>query len=98
MGMVFTRSTTINGMLKIFSFGDETDFKYLNLEPFKIGNKFISSTENISQKWLDNFFHALTFRLNYIKNSTKLNFGGFYSVYDGDHYGKIIWQTILHMI
>ena len=73
------------------SFGDETDFKYLNLEPIEIGNKFISSSENISQKWLDNFFHALTFRLNYIKNSTKLNFGGFYSVYDGDHYGKIIW-------
>ena len=73
------------------SFGDETDFKYLNLKPFEIGNTLISNTENITQKWLDNYFHVLTFRLNYIKNSTKLNFGGFYSIYDGDHYGKLIW-------
>ncbi len=51
----------------------------------------ISNTENITQKWLDNYFHVLTFRLNYIKNSTKLNFGGLYSIYDGDHYGKLIW-------
>jgi len=73
------------------SYGNETDFKYLNLKSFEIGNTVISSTENITQKWLDNYFHVLTLRLNYIKNSTKLNFGGLYSVYDGDHYGSLIW-------
>jgi len=73
------------------SFGNETDFKYLNLKPFEFGNTIISNTENITQKWLDNDFHVLTLRVNYFKNFTNLNFGGIYSIYDGDHYGSLIW-------
>ena len=73
------------------SFGNETNFKYLNLKPFEVGNTIISNTENITQKWLDNYFHVLTLRVNYLKNYTNLNFGGMYSVYDGDHYGSLIW-------
>ena len=33
----------------------------------------------------------LTLRVNYLKNYTNLNFGGMYSVYDGDHYGSLVW-------
>ncbi len=73
------------------SFGNETNFKYLNLKPFEVGNTIISNTENITQKWLDNYFHVLTFRLNYLNKTTNLNFGGMYSIYDGDHYGSLIW-------
>ena len=73
------------------SFGNETNFKYLNLKPFEVGNTIISNTENITQKWLDNYFHVLTLRVNYLKNYTNLNFGGMYSIYDGNHYGSLIW-------
>ena len=73
------------------SFGNETNFKYLNLKPFEVGNTIISNTENITQKWLDNYFNVLTLRVNYLKNYTNLNFGGMYSVYDGDHYGSLVW-------
>ena len=73
------------------SFGNETNFKYLNLKPLEVGNTIISNTENITQKWLDNYFNVLTLRVNYLKNYTNLNFGGMYSVYDGDHYGSLVW-------
>ena len=73
------------------SFGNETNFKYLNLNPLEVGNTIISNTENITQKWLDNYFNVFTLRVNYLKNYTNLNFGGIYSVYDGDHYGSLVW-------
>ena len=73
------------------SFGNETNFKYLNLKPLEVGNTIISNTENITQKWLDNYFNVFTLRVNYLKNYTNLNFGGMYSVYDGDHYGSLVW-------
>ena len=73
------------------SFGNETNFKYLNLNPLEVGNTIISNTENITQKWLDNYFNVFTLRVNYLKNYTNLNFGGMYSVYDGDHYGSLVW-------
>ena len=51
------------------SFGGDTSFNYLQLSPFQVGEKIVSSSENISQKWLDNDYYVLTFALNYKKEN-----------------------------
>jgi len=77
------------------SFGGETSFDYLQLNPFQIGETTISESENITQKWLDNNYYVLTLGLNYQADQTSLNFGGLYSRYVGDHFGNLIWGQTL---
>ena len=77
------------------SFGGDTSFDYLQIQPFNIGETTLESTENISQKWLDNDDYVLTLGLNYLAAETTINFGGLYSRYIGDHFGNLVWgQTI----
>ena len=38
--------------------GSETSYSYLQLIPFIIGNETISSTENVTRKWLDNDYYV----------------------------------------
>ena len=77
------------------SFGGDTSFDYLQIQPFTIGETSVESTENISQKWLDNDYYVLTLGLNYQTAETTINFGGLYSRYIGDHFGNLLWgQTI----
>ena len=77
------------------SFGGDTSFDYLQIQPFTVGETTVESTENISQKWLENDYYVLTLGLNYQTAETTINFGGLYSRYIGDHFGKLLWgQTI----
>ncbi len=49
-------------------------------------------TDLIRQKHLDNVFYGYTLSYNYQPgNRLKFNFGSSGSIYDGDHFGKIIW-------
>ena len=77
------------------SFGGDTSFNYLQLSPFQVGEKIVSSSENISQKWLDNDYYVLTFALNYKKENSEFNFGSLASRYVGDHFGNLIWGKSL---
>jgi len=77
------------------SFVGNTSFNYLQLDPYNIGETSIESSENISQKWLDNDYYVLTLGLNYETSDLTMNFGGLYSRYIGDHFGNLLWgQTI----
>ena len=73
------------------AFGDEVNFDYLQITPLVSGGITIDTTENISRKWLDNNFYVGTFSLNYDSNQTNAVFGGSYSIYNGDHFGNLIW-------
>ena len=77
------------------SYGGNTSFNYLQLEPINVGETTIENTENISQKWLDNDYYVMTLGLNYHTIQTTINLGGLYSRYIGDHFGNLLWgQTI----
>ncbi|HTX87907.1 MAG TPA: TonB-dependent receptor, partial [Bacteroidales bacterium] len=57
-----------------------------------IGPDTITSTNMITQKWLDNDFYGLTFSGNYhLGDRWKVTLGGAWNRYYGKHYGKIIW-------
>jgi len=59
-----------------------------------VGSTTVSSTDLIRQKWLDNYFYGQIFSLQYKKNKHTLTLGGGWTVYDGKHYGKVIWADL----
>ena len=71
--------------------GSDTNFSYLQLNPFNIGSETISKTENVTRKWLDNNYYVLTASANYTKGQTRIDLGVLFSRYIGDHFGTILW-------
>jgi iron complex outermembrane recepter protein len=67
-------------------------FRSYDLPDVVIGDETISRSDLIRRRWLDNHFYGLTYSLNYnsLKNTTATLGGGFH-LYDGDHFGEIIW-------
>ncbi len=85
--------TTGKGYYESYKNGE--DFSDYGISDTIIGNDTISSTNLIRQKWLDNKYYGVNFAFNYNINRLKLNIGGGWSEYDGDHYGKVIWAQVM---
>ncbi len=73
---------------------DEDLGDYL-LPGITIGDETIETSDLINRKWLDNDFYGFTYSLNYSKNSSDFTFGGGYNIYDGRHFGNVIWAQYL---
>ncbi len=52
-------------------------------------------TDLVQRKWLDNYFYGGTYALNFDNGKNALTFGGAYSIYDGDHFGNVIWAQYM---
>ena len=76
-------------------FRENDRFSRYGLSNVVIDDTEFSRTDLVRQRWLDNHFYGLTYSANY-KGAGRLNavVGGGYNVYDGDHYGKIIWARL----
>ncbi len=61
------------------------------LSPAVIGNDTALYSDLIRRRWLDNDFYGLTYTLNYNTSNLQVVLGGGYNIYDGDHFGEIIW-------
>jgi len=59
-----------------------------------VGTDTVSSSNMITQKWLDNHFYGVNASLNYSMNRLKLHVGAGWNNYDGGHYGKVIWAEV----
>lgn len=70
---------------------DEKLADYL-ITPPVIGGETIKKTDLIRRKWLDNDFYGMTFSLVRKQETREFSFGGGYNVYDGNHFGKVIWM------
>lgn len=73
------------------SYKDGEDLEDYKLDPIQVGEEVIESTNLVRRKWLDNDFYGLTYSLNYNENRSDFKLGGGYSMYDGDHFGNVIW-------
>ena len=69
-----------------------TSFSNLGLDNLVFGNDIISSSDNVTRKWLDNDYYVITGNLQYNSRKLKMVYGFLASNYDGDHYGKLIWS------
>ena len=69
---------------------DQKLANYLITPPI-YGNDSIKISDLIRRKWLDNDFYGMTFSMNQKKEASEFTIGGGYNVYDGNHFGKVIW-------
>jgi iron complex outermembrane recepter protein len=72
-------------------------FSSYNLENIILtdGNS-ISRSDLVRRRWLDNHFGGFVFSGNYLYNA-QIDFtvGGGYNIYDGDHFGQVIWARFM---
>jgi iron complex outermembrane receptor protein len=62
------------------------------LPPVSIDTSRIEVSDLIRRKWLGNDFTGTVFSLTWKKGRTGLIVGGGSNIYDGDHFGRIIWM------
>ena len=60
-----------------------------------IGSDTIQRTDFIQQRWLDNDFYGIILSANHDNQKRlKVNLGGSWNYYQGNHFGKIIWSRV----
>jgi iron complex outermembrane receptor protein len=77
------------GFFEQYKIGES--FAYYNLDDITVGSETISSTDLIRRRWLVNDFYVVNASVNYKQNLLDMSIGGSYSLYEGDHFGEIIW-------
>ena len=70
---------------------ENQDYKDYGLAPVIVNGTTIEATNLIRRKWLDNGFYGMIFSANYKKNKSDLTIGGGGNIYDGTHFGRVIW-------
>jgi iron complex outermembrane receptor protein len=69
----------------------QDEFEQYNLPNIVVGNDTIKNSDFIRRRWLDNDFYGAVYNINYKNNSLGVTAGGGYNIYDGIHFGEIIW-------
>jgi len=74
------------------NYKEDQKFSKYGLEDVMLGGDTITKTDLIRRKHLDNDYYGITMSANYnnFKN-LKINFGGSYNYYYGEHFGTINW-------
>ncbi len=72
-------------------FREDADLEFHNIGPVEIGGETITSSDLIRRRWLDNDFYAVNATVNYKQGDWDVTTGAFFSRYDGDHFGEVIW-------
>ncbi|QHI37160.1 TonB-dependent receptor SusC [Kordia antarctica] len=70
---------------------EDEPFDEYGFEEIVINGTTINETDLIRRRWLDNDFYVINLNANYKKNNLDMDFGVFLGVYDGDHFGEVIW-------
>jgi iron complex outermembrane receptor protein len=73
-------------------FKEDADLEFHGISMVEIGDEAVTESDLIRRRWLDNDFYAINANVNYKNNELEVNTGAFYSLYDGDHYGEVIWS------
>ena len=77
------------------NYKEDEDLADYQIPAVQIGSETVETSDLINRKWLDNDFYGIVYSLKYQKNKTDFTFGGGFSKYDGDHFGKVIWAQYL---
>ncbi len=70
---------------------ENQSFSDYDLNDLIIGDTIINETDLIRRRWLDNRFYVVTTSISHTKKDLAMSFGSSFSLYDGDHFGEIIW-------
>lgn len=94
LGGSFTLNSALHytkgrGFFEQFKANDK--FSNYNLPNVVIGGSTISRTDLIRRRWLDNDFYGMVTNLTYRSNKVEAVLGGGYNIYQGKHFGEVIW-------
>ncbi|WP_108867615.1 TonB-dependent receptor [Aquimarina aquimarini] len=70
---------------------EDQNFADYDFTPVVSSVDTINTTDLVRRKWLDNDYYVINASANYKNDQVDIDFGGFYSLYDGDHFGEVIW-------
>lgn len=73
------------------SYKPDAQLSRFGMSPFEYEGNLIENSDLINQKWLDNYLIGGIFNLSRKSKGLKLDFGGGWNRYSGDHYGKVIY-------
>jgi iron complex outermembrane receptor protein len=71
---------------------DSVITKVMGIPSDYVKNGQIVKTDLVRQKWMKNDFYGFVGSANYTLDKIKTTFGGGYNVYDGRHFGYVIWS------
>ncbi|MEP2936241.1 MAG: TonB-dependent receptor [Gilvibacter sp.] len=70
---------------------EDQDFDFYDFEPITLGGETIATTDLVRRRWLDNDFYVVNANVRYKESGLDITAGAFYSKYEGDHFGEVIW-------
>ena len=74
-------------------FDNSASYAFFGLDPITINGQEVTETDLIRRRWLDNDFYVLNATVNYNnRRDLDLTLGVYGSIYEGDHFGEIIWS------
>ena len=84
-------ATTGNGYYEQYKAGQT--FQSYGLPNYELSGNEIKETDLVRQLWLDNLYAGTNFSFQRKTKNNELILGGGNSMYNGNHFGKIIWAN-----
>ncbi len=75
-------------------FREDDEFADYGLSDVVVGSDTLTESDFVRRRWLDNHFYGGTYALNLTRNAHKITLGGALHLYNGDHFGEIIWAEV----
>ncbi|TDQ33182.1 TonB-dependent receptor [Zeaxanthinibacter enoshimensis] len=72
-------------------FREDDDLETYGIAPATIDGETVSTTDLVRRRWLDNDFYGALFSAEYENERFNLILGSGYHIYEGLHYGEVIW-------
>jgi iron complex outermembrane receptor protein len=72
-------------------FREDDDFATYGIEPIIVDDEEVNTTDLVRRRWLDNDFYGTVFSAKYTEQGFSFILGGGYNIYEGDHFGELIW-------
>ncbi len=72
-------------------FREDDDFATYGIEPIMVNGQEVNTTDLVRRRWLDNDFYGTVFSAKYSEKGFSFILGGGFNIYEGDHYGEVIW-------
>ncbi|WP_339610079.1 TonB-dependent receptor, partial [uncultured Planktosalinus sp.] len=70
---------------------EDDPFDFYGLETIEVEGEIVNEMDLIRRRWLDNDYYVINANTTYKKEKLEITSGLFYSLYEGDHFGEIIW-------
>lgn len=72
-------------------FREDDDFATYGMEAVTVNGEEVTTTDLVRRRWLDNDFYGTVLSAKYSEEGFNLILGGGFNIYEGDHFGEVIW-------